>query len=108
MRFYFYIKINLLSNYIMDLSKFIYNDIGDNILDRLFKEGKEINKVGDLNDLLNLPKNEKLGWEEHKESSDVLQKYCDENKEFFLNIKQNIDDELEKEKEKHIKVELKE
>ena len=44
MRFYFYIKINFLSNYIMDLSKFIYNDIGDNILDRLFKEGKEIKK----------------------------------------------------------------
>ena len=84
----------------------MYNDIGPDILDRLFKEGHEIKKIWGLDDLLNLPKNE-IGWEEHKED-DVLQKYCDENKEFFLNTKQNIDNELEKEKEKHLKVELKE
>ena len=40
----------------MDWDKFNYSTIGDNILDRFFNEGHGINKVGDINDLLKLPK----------------------------------------------------
>ena len=61
----------------MDLTKFIYSDIGPDILDRLYNEGKEIKAVGNLNDFLNLPIDDKLiendckGYEESKDDDDL-------------------------------------
>ena len=42
----------------IDFQKFIYNDIGENILDRLFNEGHEVKSFGTIEDYLNLPKTE--------------------------------------------------
>ena len=39
----------------MDISKLIYSDIGENILDRFFNEGKEIVQPGSFEDYLKLP-----------------------------------------------------
>ena len=62
----------------MDLSKFIYSDIGENILERFYNEGKELNLMGNLNDYLSLPMNENLvGKEETKEETN--EKTTDKN-----------------------------
>jgi len=67
----------------MDLSKFTYNDIDENVLKRLFEEGKDVISIGTYDDYLKLPKvefvdelktdyeikndGEKVGVEEQKE-----------------------------------------
>lgn len=62
----------------MDWEKFNYGSIGENILDRFFNEGHGIKEIGDINDLLKLPKTfddelEKVGVEETK-TDDVKEK----------------------------------
>ena len=42
----------------IDFQKLIYNDIGENILDRLFNEGHVVKSFGTFEDYLNLPKTE--------------------------------------------------
>ena len=42
----------------IDFQKLIYNDIGENILDRLFNEGHGVKSFGTYKDYLNLPKSE--------------------------------------------------
>lgn len=44
----------------MNYDKFNYSEIGPNILERFFYEGKEIVKPGGLEDLLKLPMNPEL------------------------------------------------
>ena len=44
----------------MNYEKFNYSDIGPNILERFFNEGKEIIKPGGLEDLLKLPMNPEM------------------------------------------------
>ena len=64
----------------MDLSKFIYSDIGENILERFYNEGKEIKTLGSTNDYLNLPMNEEfLGKEETKD--ELKEEIKDESKD---------------------------
>ena len=54
----------------MDLNKFIYSDIGENILERFYNEGKGIKTIGSIDDYLSLPMNEEfLGKEETKEET---------------------------------------
>lgn len=65
----------------MDWDKFNYSTIGDNILDRFFNEGHGIKTVGDINDLLKLPKEfddeiNEVGVEETKNEEEKK----DENK----------------------------
>jgi len=40
----------------MDLSKFTYDVLNDEILKRFYEEGKEINTIGSYEDYLKLPK----------------------------------------------------
>jgi len=63
----------------LDITKFMYNDIGNDILQKMFNEGKEIKKIGDYNDLLKLPLNEAI----HIEIKDeiIKQKPTDKLKE---------------------------
>jgi len=60
----------------------MYNDIENDILERLFNEGKEINQIGNYIDLLELPLNQKI-YDEIKEEvkEDVHEKPKEKLKE---------------------------
>ena len=64
----------------MDLNKFIYSDIGENILERFYNEGKGIKTIGSIDDYLSLPMNEEfLGKEETKDQ--LKEEIKDESKD---------------------------
>ena len=64
----------------MDLNKFIYSDIGENILERFYNEGKGIKTIGSIDDYLSLPMNEEfLGKEETKD--ELKEEIKDESKD---------------------------